>query len=403
MSLSSCDSDISPFCGAGSSDRSDSSLVIASSSCRQRDQPYSHAGFDYLANLMARVSLEEKERAFLDLSGVSRPINEDYGFVSHCLDDLEIELNKVCQKKTCDTTAYQEACHKSLSYVRDTKFRMMFLRADEFNPSKAAQRMITFFDEKKKLFGVDKLTKRISLDDVYENAEDKLFMESGAMMSPGTDHYGRPIVFGMVRAHPKGYTYETAVSTLFVRMWWRETDYHTDCRRLTYGLPAMRSCWNNISNLFQMRCHFYQLMSIIEDDELGQKLGIVGILYAVGGSEELSAMRQYEFRVHEMRKACPARVAGAHCCFDDSVADYSLPTLLNAVGRYFQSRSRLHYGKRTVFYCRNDPFLLARLTSRRCENLVHYSFLTIGPHVEVRNCGIAIAIGKIIAWNACGL
>ena len=66
-------------------------------------------------------------------------------------------------------TAYALAEAMSRKYVSSRRLRMMFLRADRYNSEDAAERMIRFFDLKESLFGVHKLVKDITLDDLDEN------------------------------------------------------------------------------------------------------------------------------------------------------------------------------------------------------------------------------------------
>jgi hypothetical protein len=65
-----------------------------------------------------------------------------------------------------------------------------------FNARLAAGRMVRFFEEKKKLFGPDKLTKEIKLRDLDE--EDRKFLDRGfCQIAPLRDRAGRHIIIWM--------------------------------------------------------------------------------------------------------------------------------------------------------------------------------------------------------------
>ena len=84
---------------------------------------------------------------------------------------------------------------------------MMFLRAEEYDPSDAAERMIRFFEFKKELFGVEKLVKDIALDDMDE--DDMHFLGNGyCQVSPYTDTAGRTIFVFIQKRKTLGKTYE---------------------------------------------------------------------------------------------------------------------------------------------------------------------------------------------------
>jgi len=54
-------------------------------------------------------------------------------------------------------------------FVRDPNKRIMFPRAENYDPVKAAERMLRYFEKKKNLFGAEKLVKKITLEDLSED------------------------------------------------------------------------------------------------------------------------------------------------------------------------------------------------------------------------------------------
>ena len=141
-----------------------------------------------IAQAMSRLSNEEREKALDDLHGICGMEDEDPSMVSSLLEELDTHLTAIKNE-----TAYALAETKSRKYVSSRGFRMMFLRADRYEPKEAAERMIRFFEVKKHLFGEEKLVKDITLDDLDEGDTEAL--ETGcAQISIGKDKAGRPVV-----------------------------------------------------------------------------------------------------------------------------------------------------------------------------------------------------------------
>ena len=164
-----------------------------------------------IASEMSRLSVEERERVYDDVHGVGTFNEEDPSFIGSCLDDLANHL--LTQKQG---TAYAIAESMSKQYVSDKDFCMMFLRAEEYDPSDAAERMIRFFEFKKELFGVEKLVKDIALDDMDE--DDMHFLGNGyCQVSPYTDTAGRTIFVFIQKRKTLGktYGYESLVRNSF--------------------------------------------------------------------------------------------------------------------------------------------------------------------------------------------
>jgi hypothetical protein len=145
-----------------------------------------------LAKATAAMSVQEREQSIHDVHGVSDVIHEEPGFVQAKLEDMEMELSKITRGKE----AYVQAEAQNKECVICHKFRLRFLRAEFFNSRLAAGRMVRFFDEKKKLFGPDKLTKEIKLRDL--DKEDRKFLDSGIFqIVPLRDPAGRRIIVVM--------------------------------------------------------------------------------------------------------------------------------------------------------------------------------------------------------------
>ena len=155
-----------------------------------------------LAETMNRLSIEERQRVYEDIHGVSdNPIldmeeNEAKGggpkFVLQSLQQLNDEItNNIPESKK---QAYLMACEQNYHYVMS--LRIMFLRSEVYNVSHAAIRMCAFFQFKLDLFGSDGdiLGRDILWSDL--NHTDIACLETGYMqILPGRDRSGRSLFF----------------------------------------------------------------------------------------------------------------------------------------------------------------------------------------------------------------
>ena len=145
-----------------------------------------------LAKKLAQISLAQRDEGLHDLHGVADAVEETPGMTEGALNQLQIELENTCVKN-----AYDLARSTNAIFVGDTKFRLMFLRADRFRPKDAASRMVKYFEEKLRLFGPEKLTRPIIMEDL--NDDDIAALKSGyLMLLLERDRAGRPILFSML-------------------------------------------------------------------------------------------------------------------------------------------------------------------------------------------------------------
>ena len=140
-----------------------------------------------LAREMFQLSVEEREKVLEDVHGIARVVDEPQEFIEACFALLEKELTNISNK-----VAYDLASSISKEYTSSKKRRLMFLRAESYDPCKAASRMVRFFDEKCELFGADKLTKDITQDDL--DPGDIITLEIGLFqVPPEKDCAGRKV------------------------------------------------------------------------------------------------------------------------------------------------------------------------------------------------------------------
>ena len=135
------------------------------------------------------LSPEDRERLLEEVHGISTTIDEDPEFIAKSLFDLQDAINGLRLNKL----AYDLALSMSPEFLHDRGFRLMFLRATCFDIPKAARLLVRHFDSKMKLFGKEKLVKRITYVDLDKDDRDALFAGSTQVL-PSKDRSGRAIV-----------------------------------------------------------------------------------------------------------------------------------------------------------------------------------------------------------------
>jgi hypothetical protein len=152
-----------------------------------------------IADELSGLSIKEREKVYEDVHGVLTQVEETPDLVFDSLIQLDKELDSIPSKE-----AYNSARNISEEYVCDRKFRLSFLRAEYFEVKKAASRMVRYFENKLYLFGTEKLTKNIGLDDMDEN--DMNSMEAGVIqILPQRDTSDRAVVVAMDAFHLSAY------------------------------------------------------------------------------------------------------------------------------------------------------------------------------------------------------
>ena len=185
---------------------------------------------DVLATEFGKLSIEQQQQLEKDIVGDTLNIaDEDPEFVQQCLEEMDDEIKKITAyhnntkdkaTNSVDKTPYERAMFLAPNrYLTNTDFRLMFLRADEFDPKLAAQRIVKFFQMKKLLFGESKLCEPITIDDMLDVAYDdddtttdevarstdekstrrnvtrEIFLSGAFQTLPCTDRSGRPVTF----------------------------------------------------------------------------------------------------------------------------------------------------------------------------------------------------------------
>jgi hypothetical protein len=255
-----------------------------------------------IAQAMNDLSITEREKALEDMHGVSEMVQETPELIANTLQKMEEYLLKIHHKPAYDLAIAIRADH-----VRDAKLRLMFLRADRFDPEAAAKRLTKVLDWKLKIFGKEKLCQPIGLNDLNDDA--RFMVESGlCQVLPERDSRGRVIIITGARYLPRFY-------------------------RSSIGLLQM---------------NYYFAMTVAED-ETNQISGVVSILYGLGQEAPETTQKvphnQYSTWDSTLLSFCmPLRFEAVHFCSPHTGVHFTLNCIFRASEVFHRARFRVHLG-----------------------------------------------------------
>ena len=253
----------------------------------------------FLAGELNEMSLQERQQVFEEIHGAvgNQLTDETPEFIAERLQALHHQIQQIHPK-----IAYELAEQQNPEYVYDDVFRLTFLRADLFDPSKAARRLTTFFEARLALFGSELLTKNLTLQDL--NDDDMEALKSGYFqLLPSRDTTGR-VVFANVQG-------------MFKR--------------------SYKLAWN-------MQRIYHYMHCVMAEDMDSQLHGHVYVMYQIGKFEYDPPPDIFKGGTALMTDGSPVRVCGVHMCLDHPVMKAISRVVLALCGQENRARYRLHEG-----------------------------------------------------------
>eukprot|EP00529_Nitzschia_sp_RCC80_P013870 CAMPEP_0113480848 /NCGR_PEP_ID=MMETSP0014_2-20120614/22092_1 /TAXON_ID=2857 /ORGANISM="Nitzschia sp." /LENGTH=753 /DNA_ID=CAMNT_0000374301 /DNA_START=178 /DNA_END=2439 /DNA_ORIENTATION=+ /assembly_acc=CAM_ASM_000159 len=247
--------------------------------CNSEDDEEEQEIDTLLARDLQELSFEERNQAMFDLHGIIVLTPEEPAEIAQMLLTMEQEVRRIVAAAAASggtggnsTLAYAVAERMSWEYVHDPKLRIMFIRADRYDPIKAANRLVEFFDVKQALFGREKICKDITLMDLFEDDETRACLESCRhQRSRYRDASGRPIII-------------------------------TNCIKCLESSPLARQ-----------RVVFFVFTMAVTNDDDAQRRGIIWIIDEMDKHTIDSANR--------VREALPVSFGALHFCFPRTKKD----------------------------------------------------------------------------------
>ncbi len=244
----------------------------------------------------------------------------------------------------------------SKDYV-SPNFRLKFLRAEKFDAHLAAVRMALHFEEKLELFGEDKLAREIIQSDLDE--DDMASLSSGyVQILDALDMGERKVIF-----------YYKALSNI------DEND-----------------CYRHRENILRS---FWYIMNVISASEDVQKLGVVNVVYNLGGLPRSGIDYEKSRRLAKLFKAIPVRFCSFYPCIDTKFWSVVVETFSVIINKFLLMRFKIIEGDHEE----GESIHMVRVPSLLQYNAIiyHSSFCvclfyehTIHSHVEAESCGHSI-------------
>jgi hypothetical protein len=243
------------------------------------------------------LSLQERQQVEEEVHGVADEIKEDAQFVEEKLEELNLQMNKIRKKP-----AYDLALFLCPDYVTDRICLLMFLRSQCFDVALTAKMVVNHFEVKLEYFGIDKLVRDITYEDLDE--DDRANVGGSRWWIKGKDRAGRCLFFVIQKAAPK---YKHPRN--FVRaLWWI-------------------------------------LMSGMRDEE-AQKKGVV-IVYYFLDLDDGTQVWDTELFLHsrKLTDAIPMRGSAHHFCFNNPKLRPVMGWIQMLIKTHGRVRFRAHFGK----------------------------------------------------------
>jgi hypothetical protein len=144
----------------------------------------------HLASELHNMTMEARSTLLEEIHGVvSKPPEEGlHERMQDCLHQMAQDLRNIPEKR-----AYDEASNSATSFVHSESYRLSFLRAERYDPRKAAARMVLKLEQLSRYFGPEALQRRITFHDLTEEA--KMVVKSGTLqLLPACDRAGRKLI-----------------------------------------------------------------------------------------------------------------------------------------------------------------------------------------------------------------
>lgn len=275
----------------------DESIVLSRAKLNHEEHTKSH---DLRVAELNGLSQEEREQVYEEVHGIADVVDETPELTSRSLHQMgeEISIIPKALKK-----AWERALFLRPSLATDEKLHLMFLRSERFDPKKAAAKLCRHFEHKMELFGDSKLVRRITLDDLDENAKAR-FYTGTIQFLVNSDRSGRGIYL------MTGATFEASSD-------WKD---------------MVRYCW-------------YIVMSTLEENEEIQKRGVVQVFNLTGEwitppSKVVATAQPSRHIVNDW----PFRSCGFHLCYDNALLQSLITGISHFLVKELRIRERTHFG-----------------------------------------------------------
>jgi len=260
-----------------------------------------------LASELNSMTVKDRTRVFEDIHGVAQFASEEYSkeTIKESLDLLSDALHAIENKPAYDEAQRIASEDGSHTFVNDENYRLKFLRAEHFDPQKAAERLVRNLNVVYRYMGRLGLERPICISDL--DAYSLGIMEAGSFqLLPSRDRSGRRIA---VRIGPLGLDF--------------------------------------ISNEKSMMKAILYIFQCLSEDLESQRLGIVMISFpSINFDPSTISDPKAKRLILEVLNSTGVRIGANHLCFPDTPWFRALGALfMLASPQSVRVRTRFQFGK----------------------------------------------------------
>ena len=151
-----------------------------------------------MAKEIDRLSLKDRNAIYEEIHGVSTmALEETPALLEESLQNFQAAIDKIDSKRrgAYDYIASQDE-KENTRIIQDREFRLRFLRSVCFDPFKAADRMVRFFELLQRVYGIEALTNFDGTMDFFikKKSEQLCFRNGYIQILPFRDRSGRKIL-----------------------------------------------------------------------------------------------------------------------------------------------------------------------------------------------------------------
>ena len=373
---------------------------------------------DQIEQALQELTIDERQEVYHDIYGTGEKSNSvsyyeektHVDMVNRCLRDLDNEIDakvgKIGASSAASASSFlpyaigggfvpevlalNQAMEQNPSYVKDRNLKLGFLRVAQYDPKRALNCMVNFFEHKKSMFGVEKLTKEITIEDDFTDEDGRRWLESGVLqIVPGHDRGGRKLFFfngQVLRSLSGSLSLESLVSVrvrVFLYLLGSRTLLSTKIRFSAQLITIHYSSPISLLAFKKKRVYFYTLMSLHSSSDIrSHRLGYISISYCIDFVDPkiIRAFGEFGFSL-------PLKRTALHMTFNDQKMYLAFKVLFALMPKFELSRTQLHFGKvcllvlkPRVIYIFVSNILLFAFAGNSMEVL--YEFLYYGIPID---------------------
>mmetsp|Transcript_31625 Transcript_31625/g.57261 ORF Transcript_31625/g.57261 Transcript_31625/m.57261 type:complete len:323 (+) Transcript_31625:175-1143(+) len=254
------------------------------------------------ARELAEMTEEERLEVQQDLYGTHVELEETNDLRERLLEEMQTCLDAIPDD---DKRVYLEACQVCPRIVTSESAPIRFLRCENYQPERAAQRLVKYWDYRKRVF--------------QDNAFQRLRLEEGAM-----------------------YPEDESI------LRWRHSEILPDDRNGRMVLSHDRSHFklDKMNHPSVIRCVWYIIHLSLDQNEEYCRRGLVMLAPSQNTVPQHFSRKHIKILYTSLRDCLPVKCRAVHACHPTVVTDLMLPVIRQVMGRDLRRRWYKHCGSK---------------------------------------------------------